>query len=78
MRELTNPDESKQICSLHLKKGSFCFKQMEQESSVNDQQKEAHKNALFPLPEADNAETCKFMMDYIKVRVLNSRTLGHF
>lgn len=57
----------------------FCFKQMEQESSVNDQQKEVHKNALSPLPGADNAETfSKFMMDYIKVRVLSPKTLGYF
>lgn len=52
---------------------------MEQESSVNDQQKEVHKNALSPLPGADNAETfSKFMMDYIKVRVLSPKTLGYF
>lgn len=52
---------------------------MEQGSSVNDQQKEVHKNTLSPLPEADNAGTfSKFMMDYIKVRVLSTKTLGYF
>lgn len=80
MRELTNPHDLKQMCSLHLKTGSFHFKQVKQESSVDDQQKEAHKSALSPLPgAADKAGSLsKFMMEHSKVRVLILRALGYF
>lgn len=72
MRELINPDESKQICSPHLKKGSFCFKQLKQESRIDDQQKEAHKIGCVPF------SLGLAIMEYTNGTVLSPRAPGYF